>query len=79
MDDRTVHARGKGYEVVRYDRARKWYVESIDGSRRAVTVDQAVREAMHIKRARDGEVLWDQYGGLAFNRRLRRSLAARQV
>ena len=79
MGDRTVHARGRGYEVVRYDRAGKWYVESVDGSRRAVTLDQAVREAMDIKRAREGEVLIGQPGGSAFDRKLRRSLNARQL
>ena len=26
-DKRTVHAKGLGFEVVRYDRAGKWYVE----------------------------------------------------
>lgn len=28
MDDRRVHARGRNVEVVRYDRAGKWYLEA---------------------------------------------------
>lgn len=31
MADRTVHASGVGFEVVRYDRAGRWYVEDARG------------------------------------------------
>jgi hypothetical protein len=77
--DRTVHAYGKGYEVVRYDRAGKWYVESVDGSRRAVTLDQAVREAAFVASRGTGDIFWGQPGGRAFDFRLRRHLNAEQV
>lgn len=77
--DRTVHAYGRGYEIVRYDRAGKWYVESVDGSRRAVTLDQAVREALHISKRGSGDVHFGLPGGSAFDARYRRSLKARQV
>lgn len=46
MSDRTVHARLRdGTEIVRYDRAGKWFVESPDGSRERVTVREAARRA----------------------------------
>lgn len=44
--DRTVHATlGDGWEVVRYDRAGKWYVEHPPPGRerRAVSVSEAAR------------------------------------
>ncbi len=33
-DDRTVHAEGIAAEVVRYDRAGKWYIEPKNGGKR---------------------------------------------
>jgi hypothetical protein len=45
MDDRRVHATTEdGREIVRYDRAGKWYVEAGD-HRRQVTFVEAVRLA----------------------------------
>lgn len=48
MADRTVHARYPGLEIVRYDRAGKWYFEPIDSSlpRQKVTVKQAADAAV---------------------------------
>jgi len=44
--DRCVHARmHNGIEVVRYDRAGKWYEEHPDGSRKKPTLGQAVNDA----------------------------------
>ena len=41
-DDRTVHGHTmNGHEIVRYDRAGKWYVEPQDDKRLAVTVIHA--------------------------------------
>jgi hypothetical protein len=51
--DRTVHGYGTDdhgvhYEVVRYDRAGKWYIEFEDGSsRKPVGVTNAARAASH--------------------------------
>lgn len=40
--DRTVHGRtASGHEIVRYDRAGKWYLEA-DGDRRQITLMEAV-------------------------------------
>lgn len=45
MNDRIVHGyTADGGEVVRYDRAGKWYIE-YSGSRRHVGVREAAREA----------------------------------
>ena len=46
MNDRTVHARGKVAEVVRYERAGEWYIETVDGRRRTrVPVQRAAEYA----------------------------------
>ena len=78
-DDRTVHALGKGREVVRYNRAGKWYVENQDGSRRAVTLDQAVSEAADISSANGGIIRYGRAGGSAFDARMRRFLNAEKI
>lgn len=45
--DRRVHAEHPdGTQVVRYDKAGKWYVERAGDPRQAVTIAQAVREAL---------------------------------
>lgn len=72
--ERVVHASienaaGRG-EIVRYDRAGKWYVEYSDGSRRKLTLDDAVALADAWWRT-GGTPHFDRYGGTAFNRRLR--------
>ena len=69
-DNRTVHAAGRGYEVVRYDRAGKWYVEGCDGSRRLVTLDQAVKEAIHIAGRNRSGLFLGRPGGRAFDHRV---------
>lgn len=45
--DRTVHGRSvaDAWEVVRYDRAGKWYIEHTDGRRVRVTVQHAATVA----------------------------------
>lgn len=44
MKDRRVHGRtATGSEVVRYDRAGKWYVEGVGLRRAPITVGEAVR------------------------------------
>lgn len=44
-DDRTVHASNGAREIVRYDRAGKWYVELKGLPRIPVTLAQAAKEA----------------------------------
>ncbi len=77
--DRQVHAEGQGYQVVRYDRAGKWWVEGVDGSRRQVRLDQAVREAVHITQGGRRGLYLRVGGGGAFDRRMRVHLRAEQV
>lgn len=46
QSDRRIHARSpEGYEIVRYDRAGKWYVEGEGGLRFLIPLSEAVRLA----------------------------------
>ena len=49
-NDRTVHAENGGTQVVRYDRAGKWYIEytNPDLKRRAVSVTEAAITARNL-------------------------------
>jgi hypothetical protein len=48
--DRTVHAESDNAELVRYDRAGKWYVEYRDhGCRRCLTLAEAVDLSMGMR------------------------------
>lgn len=63
-DDRTVHAKTvRGTEVVRYDRAGKWFVEGVDGWRHRVSLADAVRLATQP----DAEVFLGRPGGGRFD------------
>jgi hypothetical protein len=74
--ERTVHARNASIEVVRYDRAGKWYCESRQGGPRvSLTLDQAVNIGWSIAAAGGGDIVWGQPGGLQFDARLRKRLA----
>lgn len=42
LHDRTVHAENDCFEIVRYDRTGKYYIEWRDGRRRRITIKQAV-------------------------------------
>lgn len=65
--NRTVHGfTDDGGEIVRYDRAGKWYFEYRDRRRRHVTIAEAVKAAIA------GKALLDRPGGLAFDARVRR-------
>ena len=76
--DRTVHAQGRGFEVVRYNRAGRWYVEG-SKDRRQANLDQAVREAVHLAASVGGAVRLRQPGGSAFDRQLRRHVESKQA
>lgn len=62
-EDRIVHAlTATGAEIVRYERAGKWYVEPKDGSKRTpVTIARAAELAVA------GTVFPSRAGGQAFN------------
>lgn len=62
-EDRIVHGLTEtGAEIVRYERAGKWYVEPTDGSKRtAVTIARAAELASA------GRVFPNRAGGQAFN------------
>lgn len=72
-DDRTVHARfATGLEVVRYDRAGRWYFEKEGEKRQRVTIQQAVslvRDALREKEP-SVEVFTGKPGGGAFDRKV---------
>lgn len=67
--DRLVHGwTADGGEIVRYDRAGKWYIEyppDSDKKRRRVTLDDAAKAAIA------GKVVLGRYGGARFDARVR--------
>jgi hypothetical protein len=67
--DRTVHARSadKQQEIVRYDRAGKWWVENADGTRRPVGIREAAELARTYAVSR-GTVFTGRSGGSMFDR-----------
>jgi hypothetical protein len=81
MSDRTVHASYPGLEIVRYDRAGKWYFEPTQTSlpRQQVTVGQAADAAIWaLDYYKDeAKVNWDRHGGSAFERRIMDDAAER--
>ena len=65
--DRTVHGKtADGREIVRYDRAGKWYLESPIDARVAIALADAVRLAT------DGSAYLDRPGGLQFDAQVQR-------
>lgn len=75
--DRRVHASYPGQygtiEVVRYDRAGKWYVEGIrPGERARITLDAAVARADYASFCPGGQVFLGLPGGGAFDAEYRR-------
>lgn len=71
-DDRTVHARYPGMEIVRYDRAGKWYLEPTHeiAKRQRVTVDEAAKQAKWADE-HGGSVALGLPGGATFDRMFR--------
>lgn len=69
MSNRRVHARLREVEVVRYDRAGKWYVEygPLPYPRVRVGVQGAARTAVQLVR-QGGRVYLDMPGGRTFDR-----------
>lgn len=76
MSDRTVHATTHdGGEIVRYDRAGKWYVEYYT-NRYRVPIEQAVGAALAYDNA-GTRVRFGLPGGGAFDRLCRREIERR--
>lgn len=72
--DRTVHAENDDIEVVRYDRAGKWFVETKRPRSlipaRPVTLAEAVRVALNC-RDRGGAIHLRRPGGTRFDAKVR--------
>ena len=77
IEDRTVHAEdSRGIQIVRYDRAGKWYVEvpenygrfGLPAERVHVTVADAAYQAKEWLRRGDGVVYLGRHGGRTFDR-----------
>lgn len=73
--DRSVHAvTADGVEVVRYDKAGKWFVENPDGTRRPITLPEAAELGAAAQVDPRGRMRFDLSGGQAFDARVRRLL-----
>jgi hypothetical protein len=74
--DRRVHARYRGMDVVRYDRAGKWYLEPTDSRlrRQWVKLGDAVNAAVWGVENLNGVVLYGLSGGAAFDKQVREAL-----
>lgn len=69
MADRTVHAECEGFEVVRYERAGKWYVEPKNPARAATHVGVAeAAERAYACAVLGGKVHIGLRGGATFDR-----------
>lgn len=69
-NDRTVHARGGAVELVRYDKAGRWYVEGNGSKERVKTVADAVAIALMFER-NGGEIFLFRPGGNQFDSKVR--------
>jgi hypothetical protein len=70
LTDRRVHAACEGFEVVRYERAGKWYIEPLlDGRRRErVSIGEAARRAVYARDPLGGVIHIGLPGGQTFDR-----------
>lgn len=75
MTDRTVHATTPGWEIVRYDRAGRWYAESDVLPRQQITVTEAARRATEV----GAEVHLGRPGGRRFDALVARRASTRSV
>jgi hypothetical protein len=78
MSDRTVHASYRGMEVVRYDRAGKWYLEPRDRTlkRQHVTLSEAVNAAIWGRKYGNGTFFLGLCGGTAFDAKVKARVVA---
>jgi hypothetical protein len=71
-DDRMVHAKThSGGEIVRYDRAGKWYLEQPGFPRLPVSVSEAAGVAVVNERHAGGTIFLGKPGGRSFDARVR--------
>jgi hypothetical protein len=74
--DRTVHAENDDLEVVRYDRAGKWFIEPKNRAlmlpAQHITVREAIDTALWMKE-HGGKIHFGQQGGGSFDRGARRA------
>ena len=76
-DDRTVHAAYDGIEIVRYNRAGRWYAEPTDGGKRTqLTIRKAAQLAVQGEQTGQGTIRFHLPGGDAFERHVIRTRAA---
>lgn len=72
-EDRTVHAETSHAEIVRYDRAGRWYVEGKREKFRTPMNLKGVVEYCEYQEAQAVTVHWGRKGGQQFYKRLRGS------
>lgn len=73
--DRTVHAaHPDGTVVARYNRTGKYYAEKPDGTRKHITLAQAVALAVLAAPLAGGYVALGRIGGLAFDAAYRKAV-----
>lgn len=72
MGDRTVHASYPGMQIVRYNRAGKWYLEPTQLSlgRQAITIAEAVETAIWGE-GHGGTIHFGRPGGARFDAMVR--------
>ena len=73
--DRMVHASRPDADLVRYDRAGKWFVEYDDGKREPIPFKFAVEWAVALQ-GRVGTVHYGLPGGSRFDSAVRRAVTA---
>jgi hypothetical protein len=74
MSDRMIHAAAGEMEIVRYNRAGKWYVEYSSPRMRPsrhVGVNEAARLAVELERDGRGCIYLGVSGGSAFDRKVK--------
>jgi hypothetical protein len=77
MNDRRIHAETRHFQIVRYERAGKWCVESKDKHLPSIhiSVSEAARRAVDGREVLDGTIYLDVPGGQVFDRKVRALLS----
>ena len=70
--DRIVYAERPGVQLVRYERAGKWYEEFEDGSRHPCNLAYAVDRALELE-DEGGVIYLRQMGGTMFDAKVRKA------
>lgn len=73
MNDRRVHARNHTFELVRYDRAGKWYAENPNFNvRTRLDIHRAAKTAKWLEQT-GGQIFYGVPGGSTFDRLVKRA------